>query len=180
MMMGFFTLFGNSSCSVTADVDNDEEVVDLRINHFKQTAFGVAPRLVFLVQESEEIGGEEWSYFYDGIEGIEYEIGYIYDISVKKERVENPPQDASSNRYILQKIISKEKVDSNENFEIRLKWEETNFVNERDGAHFLMNQYKIDCAEMCPDLSHSLENEEELTGTFSHGSNGELKLISIQ
>lgn len=180
MMMGFFTLIGTSSCSVTADKDNDPEVVDLRINHFKQTAFGVAPKLVFLVQEEGEIGGEEWSNFYDGIEGFEYEIGYVYDISVKKERVENPPQDASSIRYILQNVISKEKVDLNENFEIRLKWEETNFVNERDGAHFLLNQYKINCTEMCQDLAQGLENEEEVTGTFSHTPNNELKLISLQ
>jgi len=180
MLMTFLTFFGLNSCNLEGEENSEEEIVSMRINHFKQTAFGVSPRLVLLVQEADGIGGEDWSYFYDEIEGFEYEYGYVYDVSVKKKSVENPPQDASSINYILQNVVSKEQVDNNETFEIKLKWGGNNFVSNEADQYSLMNELPIDCNELCQDLAQGLENEEELTGTFLHAPNNELKLISVQ
>jgi len=180
MLMVFLTFFGMNSCNLEGEENKEKEEVRMRINHFKQTAFGVSPQLVLLVQEANEIGGEEWEYFYNGIEGFEYEYGYVYIISVKKETVDNPPQDASFVNYILQNIISKEKIDLSETFEIKLKWGGHNFVNNTGNQYTLLNELPINCYELCQDLAHGLENEEELTGTFSHALNNEMKLISVQ
>lgn len=51
--------------------------------------------------------GEDWQYFYDQIEGFEYEAGYEYTLMVEKVAVTNPPADGSSIRYVLVEEISK-------------------------------------------------------------------------
>lgn len=64
---------------------------------------------------------QQWEYFYGNIAGFDYEPGYEYVLRVKKEEVTNPPQDASSIKYTLVKVVSKEKVASQ------------NLLPERDG-----------------------------------------------
>jgi len=182
IFLGLFTFIGISSCGINGGENEDleKEVVNMRVNHFKQTAFGAFPQLVLLTQETAARGGEEWSFFYNEIEGFEYEKAYIYELSVRKEPVENPMQDESAVKYILQDVISKERIDINETFEIKLKWADHNFVNNSEDQYFLMDQYEIDCSELCEDLSLKLGNQNEVTGIFSHGENNSLKLISLQ
>jgi hypothetical protein len=89
------------SCS---NDENDTEIIELRINHFQQTAIGVGQQLVIQIQEGKEIGTENWSYFYSNIEGFEYEPGFIYMLSVEKQKISNPPEDSSSIKYILRLV----------------------------------------------------------------------------
>ena len=65
---------------------------------------GVGPHSCMLVKENPD---DEWTYFYDQIEGFEYEEGYIYELLVNEIPVPNPAADASSLRYELKNIISK-------------------------------------------------------------------------
>ncbi len=67
---------------------------------------GVAPQKCMLIKSRPS---EEWSYFYDTIEGFSYEEGYFYELEVAVTRIENPPADGSSLQYSLLKILSKEK-----------------------------------------------------------------------
>ena len=57
-----------------------------------------------------------WMLFYDSITGLDYKKGYEYVISVKIIPVQNPPQDASSAKYVLDKIISMEEKESDTPF----------------------------------------------------------------
>lgn len=152
----------------------------MHVNHYKQTAFGEGPVLVMLVQEGDAIGTDKWNYFYDEIEGFDYHPGFVYDIQVRKKKVKNPPQDASSIKYTLVKVISQEAANPSEEFDIKLKWEGTNFVG-MDGANqfSLLYQYNINCYDLCDDLKYALENEEAVTGTFLHDGDGSLKLVSL-
>lgn len=97
-----------SGCSAT--VKDDDETL-MRINSHTVDCVGVMEGKCLLVQEGDLIGTEDWEYFYfeDSIIGFEYEPGYIYNIVVKKTTIPDPPQDASSIRYELVQIISKEK-----------------------------------------------------------------------
>ncbi len=52
---------------------------------------------------------DDWNYFYDTIEGFDYEEGHQYLVEVAVTEIENPPADASSLKYTLVKILSKEK-----------------------------------------------------------------------
>lgn len=53
---------------------------------------------------------EEWSLFYDRIEGFTHEAGHTYELRVEKTTSANPPADASSFRYRLLEIVKKQKA----------------------------------------------------------------------
>ncbi|WP_408091897.1 DUF4377 domain-containing protein [Chryseobacterium terrae] len=67
---------------------------------------GVAPMKCLQVKEKES---DNWENLYTNIEGFTYEPGFEYVLKVKTEKIENPPMDASSIRYILVKEVSKTK-----------------------------------------------------------------------
>jgi heat shock protein HslJ len=65
---------------------------------------GVGPMKCMLVTENPDA---DYTYFYDQIEGFDYEEGYEYELLVKTEPVENPPADASSIKWTLIQEVSK-------------------------------------------------------------------------
>lgn len=67
---------------------------------------GVAQQKCMLIKEHPE---DEWSNFYDQIAGFEYEEGYNYEVRVEVQKVDNPPADGSSLKYILKEVVSKVK-----------------------------------------------------------------------
>jgi len=68
---------------------------------------GVAPQKCMQVKENPE---DEYTLFYNQIEGFDYEEGYVYELLVREEQVENPPADGSSLRWVLVSMESKEEV----------------------------------------------------------------------
>ena len=50
----------------------------------------------------------QWGVFYNHIEGFEFEKGYEYVLQVRRDTVPNPAQDASSLKYTLIEVVSKE------------------------------------------------------------------------
>ena len=54
--------------------------------------------------------GTDWQYFYDQIEGFDYQPGYEYTLMVEKVDVANPPADGSSIRYVLVEEVSKQEA----------------------------------------------------------------------
>ncbi len=70
---------------------------------------GVAPQKCLLIKKD---GQKDWEFWYSGIEGFKYEEGNEYVLEVKEEKVDNPPADASSLKYVLVKEISKQKKTS--------------------------------------------------------------------
>jgi|SRR6478609_10761170 len=61
----------------------------------------------YLVQQGNKIGSTDWEYFYDQIEDLSYQPGFVYTILVVKEVVKNPPQDSPNTKYTLIKELSK-------------------------------------------------------------------------
>lgn len=110
ILLLLFTLFSTISCS-----DNDDagiEEVRLRINSYTVDCVGVQLGKCLLIQEGDKIGTEDWEYFYfeNSIDGFTFEPDFIYEILVRKKRIEDPPADGSSIRYSLVRIISKMEV----------------------------------------------------------------------
>ena len=66
---------------------------------------GVSAQKCIQVKENIE---DEWTAFYNKIEGFEYEEGISYQIEVAISKVENPPEDGSSLNYKLVRIINQE------------------------------------------------------------------------
>jgi hypothetical protein len=82
----------------------------MRVNYYRQTCQAVGEMNCYLVQKGPQIGTGDWSLFYDGIEGFQYEEGFVYTLKVRVEKVENPPADGSSRKYTLIEVISKDEV----------------------------------------------------------------------
>ena len=87
----------------------EQKVGSMRVNYYTVECTGEMTSQCLLVQEGNKIGSDEWSYFYfwNSIEGFDYEESFIYDLIVEKESIENPPQDGSSIKYKLIEIVSK-------------------------------------------------------------------------
>lgn len=179
VMMGLLASILSVSCSLQGDSPVSIETVDMRINHFRQTAMGEGRYLVYLTQEDSDVGSSDWSYLYDKIEGFDYEKGYIYDLKVRKINIENPPADGSTIKYVLVNVRSKERALEDESFDIYLKSFGENFLTQSNEDLLLLYEYKIDCGNMCETLETGLESEENVTGTFIHGPDESLLLQSI-
>lgn len=179
VFVGILTSFFSASCSLKGNPPGKPEITEVRINHFRQTAMGEGPHLVYLMQEDGNIGGDQWNYFYEEIEGFEYEPGFIYDLKVRKITIENPPADASAIKYILVNVRDKQKVPENEVFQINLKSLDYNFVWADSQNLSLLGEYPIDCNSFCHDLSSAMESQTEVSGNFIHGPNQSLILQSF-
>ena len=83
---------------------NEEQLKTMYIADHLEDCTGVADQKCMLVKDSPEA---EWTYFYDQIQGFEYEEGFNYQINVEVQQIDNPPADASSVKYVLKEIISK-------------------------------------------------------------------------
>jgi heat shock protein HslJ len=74
------------------------------IGPYQVDCVGVAPQKCLLVKEKP---ADDWTYYYDQIQGFEYEPGYEYELRIMEERIENPPADASSLRWTLVEVVAK-------------------------------------------------------------------------
>ncbi len=65
---------------------------------------GDGPQKCLLVKENPD---DEYTLFYEQIEGFEYEEGYEYELRVREETVEDPPADVSAIKWTLIEVVSK-------------------------------------------------------------------------
>ncbi len=93
--------------SILVTLCSCKEKKTIYIASYTQECQGVAPQTCMLIKETVDA---EWQLFYDRIDGFNYERGYNYLLEVEISEVENPMADASSLRYSLIKVISKEKT----------------------------------------------------------------------
>lgn len=78
------------------------------VNSTQVDCVGVGPMKCLQIQKGENLESDNWQFFYDQIQGFEFEPGFIYQLLVKTTPKEGPiPSDASSLDYKLVKIISK-------------------------------------------------------------------------
>ena len=66
---------------------------------------GVAPQTCMQVAYAED---EEYQYFYDQIEGFDFQEGTAYVVDVEITEVADPPADASSLSYSLVEIVEED------------------------------------------------------------------------
>ncbi len=68
---------------------------------------GAGPQKCMMVKKDTD---GDWEYFYDSIEGFDYEEDYRYEITVQIDPVEDPPADGSSYTYTLVEVVDKQPV----------------------------------------------------------------------
>lgn len=91
------------SCSI--NTDKIIYVADSKVD-----CVGVGPQKCLQIKED---GQADWTYFYNQIEGFDYEEGFFYKIKVDIIKVENPPADGSSLKYKLIEVLEKSKAPFN-------------------------------------------------------------------
>lgn len=82
---------------------NNESIIEIASE--RVDCVGVAPQKCLQIKED---GKPNWEFFYDVIEGFNFTEGFHYKLKIRKEKVENPPADSSSIKYILVEVISSE------------------------------------------------------------------------
>ncbi|WP_420552035.1 DUF4377 domain-containing protein [Tenacibaculum aiptasiae] len=75
----------------------------------KLNCTGIGPQKCLLLKE---VTAQNWEYFYDVIEGFNYEEGFEYVLEVSEKEVSPVAADASAIKIVLVKIVSKIKKDS--------------------------------------------------------------------
>lgn len=68
---------------------------------------GVAPQQCMQVKTNPD---DEYSLFYDQIEGFEFQEGFEYELQVLVEPVQNPPADGSALKFTLVEVVSQTPV----------------------------------------------------------------------
>lgn len=162
------------------DDSASEERVNMIIDHYYEMGVGVGPVPVLRVQEGDQIGADQFQFFYGGITGFEFEPGFIYELEVLKRNVENPPADAPSIEYILLNEVSKMPVSASTTFEMTVKGFGTEFVTvESNGAYSFLSFIPLDCQQRCNELEAAIQNDAQVIGLFEHDGNGGVVLIDI-
>lgn len=104
-------LLGLSACSAPAlqgaGATAAEEIVTWEVAPRRVDCSGEMPQRCLLIREPS---AEEWTLFYDSIDGFMYEEGHRYRILVARTRRPDPPADASAFSYRLVDVISKERA----------------------------------------------------------------------
>ena len=89
-----------SACSI---FEPDDHRV-LYVGPQQADCVGVGPQKCLLTRESPR---DEWQLLYQGVIGFSHQAGYEYKLLVKRRRIENPPQDASSIELRLIRVLEK-------------------------------------------------------------------------
>lgn len=66
---------------------------------------GVAPQKCLQIKFDQN---DDWTYFYNNIDGFAHKEGTDFKLKVKREDIKNPPADAASFKYILIEILEEQ------------------------------------------------------------------------
>ncbi|MGB5983534.1 MAG: DUF4377 domain-containing protein [Nonlabens sp.] len=160
--------------------DDDSEVVSLKLDHHYAIGFTLDAIPTLRFQEGDAIGGDEWFNFYNGVTGLDYEPGFIYDLRVRKRMIPNPPADTSSIEYILIDLVSKTPVSPQTTFEMDLKGFGQNFIVQENNSYSFLYSIPLDCQILCRSMENMLSMQDEVVGVFTHDGNGGVRLQELR
>jgi hypothetical protein len=108
LLLATVFVFANVRQVDPASATEGSEIIKMRVNSSKVQCEGYnGNTLCYEVQKGASIGTDNWEALREPIEGLNYEAGYIYDITVKIERVENPQANQPHHKHILMDVVAK-------------------------------------------------------------------------
>ncbi|WP_299184513.1 DUF4377 domain-containing protein [uncultured Aquimarina sp.] len=173
--------------SCNGDNNNDDSRIESwRINHYQNTVIFLDYTAAIQYQTDDSIDTEDYRSLYGGINGFEFENGFIQDIIVKLKPNDLSIADIPPYEITLIKVLAKTQVSPDTTFKIRLtrniipeSFENWVFVDEDNNYSIINSFIRIDCESLCNELSTKINNQEQLTGVFTHGTDGEYILKEI-
>lgn len=81
------------------------------VNSYKSPCMGVGKMMCLIVSKNKDLSKAKWQPIYEGIEGFNFEEGYLQKIQVKvtQLKAKDVPADASTIKYTLVKVLEKRK-----------------------------------------------------------------------
>jgi hypothetical protein len=92
---------------VAPQVTDQSKMVEIEIAPALVDCVGVAPMKCL---QYRRVGDAEWLLHYGDIQGFAFVDGYRYTLSIREEAVSDVPADASSVRWVLQRVIAQQPV----------------------------------------------------------------------
>ncbi len=171
LMVMATTFFQCAENAAKTSSKTPEKTETMTVQHYKVPCQGESVQLCYLVKTQ---GQADWEYWYDEIQGFEYEWGYVYTLEVNKTTIENPPQDGSSIAIKLVKVLKKEAVAGS--FELPLNMEGTVLLENSSGEWTYFQQIPVLVSAA---LATKLDKAQ--TGVFQHGDKKQtLTLLSVK
>ncbi|WP_119396261.1 DUF4377 domain-containing protein [Salinibius halmophilus] len=197
LLLAVFSIAVLAGCDPVslAGAPNDAagEIVRLKFKPYLQSCTGVSPRLCLI----EERADGKVAFFYDSIDGFEFQWGTATELEVLKTKVDEPAADASHYQYTLIKEVSATELLRFEDFPTleNLPLSDST-ISKNDGEYFFFN-YPFTCAisgsditqAECDDLAEraqdSRTSNELVSLTFRYGGKsrsgeGLLELTTIE
>lgn len=173
LMVMATTFFQCAENAAKTSSKTPEKTETMTIQHYKVPCQGESVQLCYLVKTQ---GQTDWEYWYDEIQGFDYEWGYVYTLEVNKTTIDNPPQDGSSIAIRLVKVLKKEAVTSSTSFELPLMMEGTAILEKGSGDWTYFQTIPV---VVPSDLATKLDQAQ--TGVFQHGDKKQtLTLLSVK
>ena len=105
------TIITNSSCLVIIGCGRDAHEEILIIGPYKTTCVGAFEQECYLEFNAES---QQWEFFYEGIQGFDFEPGFIWTLKVSLHEREEGIQDVGRYAYRLVAVIDKEEASVDE------------------------------------------------------------------
>ncbi|WP_196161329.1 DUF4377 domain-containing protein [Reinekea sp. G2M2-21] len=159
-------IIGLTACNYESDKDYDQE---LYIDHYKSECEG---EMVLLCLRTKLSSDDDWSLFYDQIEGFNYKWGYSYKLRVKLSNLESPPQDASSVIYSLVEIVDEVSEHSETAFDMSAgRFSSGVVVNKTTGVYELYGEKEFSCVPAeCSIVESLISQDLAILFEFKHNS----------
>ena len=93
-----------SGSLITPDARNIEIIT---IGPYTETCYGFIEQQCYLEFNEER---QEWEFFYESIQGFDFEPGYIYRLKVRREDRGTEIQDVGRYAYHLVEVLSREEA----------------------------------------------------------------------
>lgn len=96
---------------LTIGCDRDEHIETLIIGPYTETCQGFIEQQCYLEFNAES---QKWEFFYESIQGFDFEPGYIYTLKVRLEDRGTEIQDVGRYAYHLVEVLGKEEASVDE------------------------------------------------------------------
>lgn len=166
--------------------DAEPERRTLEIDHYRSPCYSEAH---FLCMRVRSPGAQPWELFYGAIEGYTHRWGTVSTIELTVRQVPMPPQDGSSVRYVLSKVLSTRQVAPGTEVRIAVdgsleaRGYESTVTTEGTGGH-LLDGTAFTCAEVapCDALRAAHDQQRRVTARFAYADpvDAPLRLLAVE
>lgn len=116
--------------------------------------------------------------FYEGISGFSFQWGVTQTLDVRVHQVANPPEDGSSLRYVLERVVERKPVPEGARFQMILRGD---LIWPDQGEGLSLSSTPFDCATdaLCEELARMAgDSTRQITVEFSYPSTVDKPLVA--